>query len=129
MGNSQIQILVVEDEKHLREMLVIVLEDEGYQVDAAEDGEQAWNMMNINPYFILATDLYMPNMNGIELITKCQSAFPETKIILISGGGRELEAETGSGLVTFMDKKIEIDMFLKKPYNLDELLSVVDKLA
>ena len=128
MDNAQIKILVVEDEEGLREMLVIVLEDEGYQVDEAEDGAQAWEMMNGTSYAILVTDLYMPKMNGIELIGKCQNAFPKTKTLLISGGGRELEAESGSGLVVFMGKKIETDMFLKKPYKLDELLAAIDKL-
>ena len=126
MDNTQRKMLVVEDEEGLREMLVIVFEDEGYQVEAAENGEQAWNMLNENSYAILVTDLYMPKMNGVELIGKCQNAFPETKIVLISGGGRELEAESGSGLVVFMGEEIEIDMFLKKPYKLDELLAVLD---
>lgn len=122
------KILIVEDEVFLREMLTIVLEDENYQFNAVSNGEEAWDLLNKNQYGLLMTDMYMPKMNGIELIEKCKGSFPEIKIILISGGGRDLEAEHGKRQVKYMDKEIEVDVFLKKPYDLDEMISVVEEL-
>lgn len=128
MDDSPSRILVAEDEDSLREMLVIVFEDEGYHVDAAANGKDAWDLMIANNYDLLATDLYMPQMNGVDLILKCQGFFPKTKTILTSGGGKEIEAKHGEGLVKFLEQEIKVDMFLKKPWNLSEMLSFVDTL-
>jgi len=128
MNNPDKRILVAEDEENLREMLVMVLEDEGYQIDSATNGKEAWDLINKNKYELLATDLYMPEMNGIELIRKCQENHPYIKTLLLSGGGKNLEAEHKKRIVKFEDETIEIDTFMKKPYNLSELLSVVEEL-
>ena len=128
MSNSIKKLLVVEDDKFLREMLVIVFEEEGYQLDAAVNGEEAWELLSKNDYALLITDMYMPKMNGLELVIKCQASFPEIKTIVISGGGREVEAEHGQGHVKLMDKEVDVDVFLKKPYDLDEMFWVVEEL-
>ena len=128
MDNTKIRILVAEDEASLRDLLVLILEDEEYQVDAASDGSDAWELMNKNHYHILATDLYMPKMNGIELILACQESFPQTKIILLSGGGKEIEAEHGTRQVKYLGQELKVDVFLKKPCNLDDMLAAVERL-
>jgi len=122
------KILIVEDDKFLREMLVMVFEEENYQIDAAENGEQAWDMLNKNNYGLLMTDMYMPQMNGIELIKKCQLSFPELKTVIISGGGREVIAEHGKKYVRIKDQGVEVDVYLKKPCDMDEMFSVVKTL-
>ena len=126
MIDLQKKILVAEDDEFLRDMLVLVLKDEKYQVDAAENGMEAWALMSANKYDLLATDLYMPKMNGYELILKCQQSFPKTKIILFSGGGKEIEAEHGSEKFKFLDDEVKVNMFLKKPCNLNEILGSVE---
>lgn len=128
MDNAQIRILVAEDEPFLKEMLVMVLRDEDYQVDSATNGKEAWDLINQNKYDLLASDLFMPEMNGIELIIKCQESFPNIKTLLLSGGGKELDAVHGSDSVIYLGKTLEIGDFMKKPYNLNELLSTVDEL-
>ena len=122
------KILVVEDDDFLREMLLMVFEEEGYLVDAVANGKDAWDMLNKKKYSLLITDMYMPQMNGIELIEKSQVTFPHIKTIIISGGGRDVEAEHGKGHVKLWDKEIEVDVFLKKPYDLDEMFAVVEGL-
>jgi len=128
LEHSDKNILVAEDQEALKEMLATILEDEDYQVDTASNGNEAWNLVKNKHYDLLLTDLYMPEMNGIELIQKCQQHSPETTIILLSGGGRELKAETGDTTVSFLDQKIKIDLFLKKPCNLIDLLDTVENL-
>lgn len=129
MNNSQKRILVAEDEASLKKMLVIVLEEEEYQVDSVDNGEEAWALLSKNKYDLLATDLYMPIMNGIELIKKCQESYPETKILLLCGGGKELDATHGNPEIKFNEEPIKIDMFLKKPYDLNSLLTSVEDLV
>jgi len=126
MSKSQIRVLVTEDDEILREMLVMVLQDENYQVDAASDGAEAWVLLNKNRYNLLATDLYMPNMDGGELITKCQESFPETKIILFSGGGNEIQTEHGSKTITYLGEDIKVNLFLEKPCDLNEIITAVE---
>ena len=104
MTNSDKKILIVEDEASLCEMLVTVLEDEGYHVDSASNGNEALELMSRNEYNLLATDLYMPVMNGFDLILASKNNFPNTKIILFSGGGRDFEGENGDSLVKFKDQ-------------------------
>ena len=128
MNNSQIRILLAEDESALRDILSSVLEDEEYSFDAAANGKEAWDLMNKNNYDILMTDLYMPEMNGIDLIKKSQQSFPSLKIILFSGGGKGLEAENGKGDIIFCGDKIKIDLFLKKPCSLSEMISSIERL-
>ena len=128
MDMSEKKILVTEDEDALREMLVVVLKDEDYQVDSASDGKAALELLSQNNYDLLATDLFMPEMNGAELIRKCRNSYPDTKILLLSGGGRELEAEHKNPIVKFEGETIEVDLYMKKPCNLNELLSVVEEL-
>lgn len=128
MNNSQVRILVAEDEIALRELLVTILADEEYKFDVATNGKEAWDLMNKNHYDLLMTDLYMPEMNGIELIQKGQASFPSTKIILFSGGAKELEAEHGKGEIKFCGVEIKIDLFLKKPCALNEMLSSIERI-
>jgi two-component system sensor histidine kinase and response regulator WspE len=62
-------ILVVDDSITVREMERKLLESKGYQVDVAVDGMDAWNLLRIAPYDMVVSDIDMPRMNGIELIT------------------------------------------------------------
>lgn len=121
------KILVAEDEDNLRGMLVMVLEDEDYQVDSAVDGKEAWALINKNEYDILITDLFMPEMNGFDLIEKSQALFLGMKTILVSGGGKDLDATSGNNTVVYKHKKIIVSAYLTKPYSLSELLSIIDE--
>jgi len=120
------KILLVEDQEQLREMFSSILKDEGFYLDEAEDGIEALELLNNNNYSLLVTDIFMPNLNGFELALKCQKNFPSTKIIMLSGGGEKLEAQHKDSIVIYKNKKIEVDLFLRKPCSLVELLSSVE---
>ena len=128
MINTQKRILVVDDDEMLREMHTSVFEDENYLVDSAADGLEAFALLSTQHYDLLATDMFMPELNGFELIIKCQKEYPELKILLLSGGGKDLEAEHGKKLVTYLGQEIEIGLFLKKPFDLEEMLNYVENL-
>lgn len=128
MDLTHTNILVVDDEELLRDMLVTVLEDEGYQVDSAEDGIAALELLNSKKYTLMATDLFMPNMNGFDLIQECKKSHPETKVILLCGGGENLDAKHGQTDVTFDGQHITVDLYMKKPWSLKELLPKLEKI-
>jgi len=128
MSNSDYRILVVEDDEMLRDMHEMLFRDEGYQVDSAVDGNQALDLLHTHSYDLLATDLFMPEMNGFELILKCKAHFPKIKIMLVSGGGKELKAVHGENVFSFNNETVEIDVFLKKPFQLSEMLEYTEKL-
>ena len=129
MSSPDKQILVVEDDETLRAMIVMVLEDEGYQVKAAENGLVAQDIISAGAPSLLITDLYMPKMNGVELIKWCKVTHPEVKMILISGGGKDVDAEHGGSRVVFNGEGLEVDMFLKKPCDMLEMFAIIEKLT
>ena len=81
-------IMLVDDDKAIREMLKDMLEDAGFKVDTMEDGQQAIDNFNKELYHLVITDIIMPEKEGIELIIHLKKVAPAIKIIAISGGGR-----------------------------------------
>src|SRR5579871_5959576 len=78
-------ILVVDDDRHIREINAGVLIHLGYKVDTAFDGADAWTALKSASYNLLITDHKMPRMTGLELIKKLRSEGVDLAIILMSG--------------------------------------------
>lgn len=64
------KIIVVEDEQYLRELYVQILKQEGYDVDSAEDGEQAFEKLSKNQYDLVLLDVILPKMDGLQILEK-----------------------------------------------------------
>lgn len=118
LGKRVQRFLVVEDEKHLREVLKESLSRKNVYVDAVEDGLAAMNCLKENSYDLAILDLVMPRMNGFELLKWLNKNVPELPIIVISAYASEEEAKKLY--------KLGIKKFLKKPFKIEELLSVVE---
>lgn len=112
-------ILVVDDEKNIRSGLALALEMEGYTTFTAEDGQEAWNLINKQGVDLVITDLRMPKMGGNELLNRITSSYPNLPVIVLTGHG------TVENAVEAM-RKGAIDFFTK-PVNLDRLTLVVQK--
>ncbi|MDF5728762.1 MAG: response regulator [Rhizonema sp. PD38] len=84
-------ILVVDDSITVREMERKLLQNKGYQVDVAVDGMEGWHAVSANHYDLVVSDIDMPRMNGIELVTKIKSdaKFNSIPIIIVSYKDRE----------------------------------------
>jgi DNA-binding NtrC family response regulator len=80
-----LQVLVVEDSKPLREMLVHVLKDDGTHVDSAKDGKEGLDRYYSAPYDLIITDLNMPEVTGTELIKKIREQDDLVEFIIITG--------------------------------------------
>ena len=70
MSAATDRILVVDDESNLRKVLAGLLRREGYEVDTAEDGAEAWDMLVDDDYAVVLTDLRMPNLDGMALLKR-----------------------------------------------------------
>jgi signal transduction histidine kinase len=107
------KLLLVDDEKDIREVLVLPLSDLGYHIFEAENGKEALRIFKrIQPPIVL-TDIKMPGMDGIELLQKIKHENPETEVIMITGHG-DME-------LAIRSLKCEATDFITKPINVDAL--------
>ena len=81
------RILVVDDEAQIRTMLTQMLEQEGYEVQTAENGEDGFNLVRKQVFDLVITDMIMPVKDGLKFIMELIKDYPELKILAISGGG------------------------------------------
>lgn len=86
------RILLVDDEPEIREILADLLEDEGYNVLQAEDGEEAFNLFMSQDIDLVITDVRMPNKNGIELLKDIKQSGKDVDVIILTGQSDELTA-------------------------------------
>ncbi|MCU0571561.1 MAG: response regulator [Syntrophobacteraceae bacterium] len=114
------KILLVDDEEGIRRVLAITLEDEGYEVLTAENGETALKLFeNALPRLVL-TDIKMPGMDGVELLQLIKERSPDTEVIMMTGHG-DLE-------LAIRSLQFDAADFVTKPIH-DEALEVALKRA
>ncbi len=80
----QERLLIVEDEDTLCHSLARVLAKEGYEVDTAESAESAFILLDKKSYDLIITDVILPGISGIELLTKYRKQNPAQKVIIIT---------------------------------------------
>ena len=111
------KILVVDDERAIRNSLKEILSDEGYNVDVAEDGPTAIDMAEKERYDVIFCDIKMPNMEGTEVLEKLRTDGVDSAIIMISGHG---DIDTAVECI----KKGAFD-FIQKPLDLNRILITI----
>lgn len=111
------KILVIDDERAIRNTLKEVLEYEKHEVDLAEDGPSGLEMFNANSYDIVLCDIKMAKMDGIEVLQKIYETTSDVPVIMISGHGN---IDTAVEAI----KKGAYD-FLEKPLDLNRLLITI----
>lgn len=112
-------ILVVDDEAQIRNTLRGILTDEGFDVVEADNGRAALDALaRVTPRLAIV-DVWMPEMDGVELVQRMRAQAPGVPIIVISGHGN---IETAVRVV-----RLGAFDFLEKPFQLDALLRVVDR--
>lgn len=111
------KILVVDDERAIRNSLKEILGDEGYDVDIAEDGATAVGMAEKERYDVIFCDIKMPNMEGTEVLEKLRDDGVDAAIVMISGHG---DIDTAVECI----KKGAFD-FIQKPLDLNRILITI----
>jgi two-component system response regulator PilR (NtrC family) len=114
------RILLVEDEKSMRDLLGLMLRKEGYVVDAAESGRHAQEKLEKEAsYDLVITDISMPGMTGLELLRHSRRIAPDTAVILMTAyGTKETAIEALNDGAAY---------YVEKPFDLDEMKVVVRK--
>ena len=118
------RILVVDDEEQIRTMLTQMLEEEGYAVQVAENGEEGLDFVGRFAFDLVITDMIMPVKDGLKFIMELVRDYPGLKILAISGGGA-IKAERYLTMAGFLGDNIAT---LEKPFRRDVLLDLVGKL-
>jgi len=110
-------ILVVDDEAGVRGSLVGILGDEGYAAEAVESGEAALTALESRRYDLLLLDVWLPGMDGLEVLARVRTLDPEVPVVVISGHG---SIETAVKAV-----RMGAQDFVEKPLALEKTLLVV----
>jgi Response regulator containing CheY-like receiver, AAA-type ATPase, and DNA-binding domains len=119
MNNKKERILVVDDEKIVRESLFHWFQEEGYLVETAEDGETALRIFDKNKFDLLLVDMKMPGMSGLELLSKVKEIDKDTIVILITAF-----ASVPTAIKALKDGAYD---YVTKPVDPDELEHLVKK--
>ncbi len=120
MNTTPLSVLVVEDDSSLRTAVRLNLENAGYLVQEAEDGETALSFYSSRSFDLVICDLNMPGMDGISFISKCKERNPDPAIVLITAYG-------DSELVIKAMKAGAYD-HLAKPFTGEELILTLRKI-
>ncbi len=116
------RVLVVEDEDLIREMVQLALEDEGYEVTVAADGQKAWSYLYRTDNFqeepgfdLLVLDLMLPQLNGLDLCRLLRHQGNPVPILILSAKGTETDRVLGL--------EVGADDYLTKPFSMRELIA------
>ena len=109
---SKFSILVVDDEELIRNLVVTFLSRLGHSCFTAIDGTDALNKMKENKIDVVITDVKMPNMDGMMLISEISKQYPECPVMVMTAFDEEYSAGTAISLGA--------REFIKKPFSLDE---------
>jgi YesN/AraC family two-component response regulator len=126
------RILIVDDERDVRDSLKRVLDLAGYLVRTAENASDALDQLGRMPTDLVITDIIMPKINGVQAIESIRKLFPLVRIVAISGGGN-------FGISSYQPRAITTNaylasaesagahMVLTKPFEPDDLIEAVEK--
>lgn len=113
------KILFVDDDDALRILVKSQLIMEGYNVDVADDGDTALEMLKDNIYDLILLDIRMPRLNGIETLKQIRAQNIKSRIIMLTA---VTELNTAIQSV-----KLGANDYLTKPYNLEDLISCINR--
>lgn len=120
-----VKILLVEDDSLVQSMLQQMLEREGHEVVAVNDGSEAIKTLGREEIDLVVTDLIMPEMEGIELIRSLRKQEKRPKIIAISGGSALLSPVAQLKSAQFLGA----DLTFTKPIDREEFVGAVRELV
>src|SRR6185503_12960339 len=117
---DQFRILVVDDELEFREALQELLSREGYSVKQVSSGKEAFSLLSLTPFDLIITDMFMPEMKGIELLKKAKEWNQDVPVLMITGHTKIEDAVEAI--------KLGAEDYLAKPFDKAELFTIVKRL-
>jgi diguanylate cyclase (GGDEF)-like protein/putative nucleotidyltransferase with HDIG domain len=115
------RVLIVDDEAEIRHLLVDLLSRPGWQVDLANNGQEAINLVHAHDYDVVISDIVMPHIDGMDLLQQIHQIRPRTRVIVM----------TGVGTTEWVKKAMRLGAFdyLEKPFDLSAFRDAVDAAA
>lgn len=119
----KVPILVVEDDPNILLSVQFLLRNAGYQVSTANDGLQAWSLLQNDMPRVVVLDVMLPGLDGFELCRRIRAsdALKHTKVLILSARGGEAEAEKS--------RQLGADAHMRKPFGTQEFLHTVAELV
>jgi len=107
-------ILIVDDEKSIRESLTGILQDEGFTPTSVDNGEKAIEKISEDKPDLILLDIWMPGMDGLETLTKIRDIYPDQLVVMMSGHGTIETAvrSTKLGAYDFIEKPLSLEKVL-----------------
>lgn len=119
MQNTKGRILIIEDEKSLREVLRILLEEEGYEITAASNGLEGLDYIRNDIFDLVITDIKMPKADGFEVLRNVKELSPSTIVIMITA--------FGTTEATIEAMKLGAYNYIHKPFKIEEIRLIIEK--
>lgn len=116
------RILLVDDHEPVCISLQTMIEGMGHETVTATTGKQALNLQKSSPADVLVTDIFMPDMDGYELIQRFRHDYPAVKIIAISGG----IPRAPGGPYLEVAKKMGAQSVLRKPFGMAQFIEAIN---
>ncbi|MDZ7641520.1 MAG: sigma-54 dependent transcriptional regulator [Desulfurivibrio sp.] len=120
-GASWLELLVVDDDRRMRELLAEILQEHGFGVSSAADGEEALAALAAKNFDLVVTDLKMPGPDGLAILRQARAGNPEMPVIMITGHG-----SVDSALAAMKQGAYD---YIEKPFDPEQLLLVVQRAA
>lgn len=111
-------VLIVDDERSMRDFLKILLEKEGHKVAVAESGKRALDILDNQQVDVIVSDIRMPGMTGIELLEAVKGESPDLPVIMITAF-----ASPDDAVLAMKNGAFD---YITKPFNVDEIKSVIE---
>ncbi|MCF7807460.1 MAG: response regulator [Candidatus Marinimicrobia bacterium] len=117
-------VLVIDDNEEVLEFMVEALSENGYECLRSQDGEKGLQLLQETDVDLVITDIYLPQINGLDLIQKMREFKPEIKILAISGDFKQHKHDS----LKWAKSLGAVDS-LEKPFSYSELIAKVAKLS
>jgi DNA-binding NtrC family response regulator len=111
------RIIIIDDDKSIRQVLKTILEEEGYAVDTADTGKQAILKTNEKAYNLALIDMRLPDIEGIDLILKIKDTTPRMRKIIVTG------YPTIQNAMEAVNR--QADAFILKPFDVERVLQTI----
>jgi DNA-binding NtrC family response regulator len=111
------RILIIDDDENIRKALAAILEEEGYMVDTAETAKQAIEKTEKNIYNLALIDMRLPDMEGIELLTKMKDTTPKMRKVIVTG------YPTLHNAIEAVNRGA--DAYILKPFDVEKVLATI----
>lgn len=117
-----VSVLVVEDDPNILLSVQFLLQNAGYQVSTANDGLQAWSLLQHDAPQVVVLDVMLPGLDGFELCRRIRAseALKHIKVLILSARGGEAEAEKS--------RQLGANAHMRKPFGTQEFLQTVSEL-